>query len=179
VRFLGRTFLLLVGLLFAIPAGVLALGIGVVVEPAARELVAALGVAGLDSVFSEFWAEGAPEVAATGLLVGLWTLSAMLLILPPALVALIGEVIGTRSFVWYGLGCGALTAAVPWLYRGAERWSDSAALPAEGRLTALLFVTGAVAGLTYWLIAGRSAGRRRAPPLAHPPIPETKMPARN
>ena len=83
---------------------------------------------------------------------------AALFVLPPAFVALLGEILGLRSFVWYGFGCGALTAALPWLHRGSERWSQSGALGAEGRLTALLFVTGAVAGLTYWLVAGRTAG---------------------
>ena len=31
-------------------------------------------------------------------------------------------------------------------------------LGAEVRITTLLFLSGAAAGLTYWLVAGRSAG---------------------
>ena len=99
-----------------------------------------------------------PETMPGGVFIRLWALSAALLILPPAIVALVGEIAGTRSFVWYGFGCGALTAALPWLGRGSERLADSDALGPEARITALLFITGAVAGLTYWLVAGRSAG---------------------
>jgi hypothetical protein len=62
--------------------------------------------------------------------------------------------------VWYGFGCGALTAALPWLSHGSERLAEANVLGAEGRITALLFLTGAVAGLAYSLVAGRSAGAR-------------------
>ena len=127
-------------------------------EPAARELIAALGVASFEDFLFDLWGDGMPETMPGGVFIRLWALSAALLILPPALVALIGEIAGTRSFVWYGFGCGALTAALPWLGRGSERIADSSALGPEARITALLFITGAVAGLTYWLVAGRSAG---------------------
>ena len=159
MRFLARVFLFFFGLLLAIPAGLFTLAVGVAVEPAARELIAALGVAGFEDFMLDLWDDGMPGSASAGVFLRLWALSAALLILPPALVALVGEIAGTRSFVWYGLGCGALTAALPWLGRGGERFTESNALGAEGRITALLFVTGAVAGLTYWLVAGRSAGR--------------------
>jgi len=71
-------------------------------------------------------------------------------------------VTGTRSLIYYGLVTGLITAAIPWLMRGG--YVETPALEAEWRITALLFVTGAVAGFVYWLITGRSAGRRRAPP---------------
>ena len=70
------------------------------------------------------------------------------------------------GLLWYGAGCGLLTAALPWLTRGAVRSRDTGRnsglnpdlLAAEARLTLILFVVGAGAGLVYWLIAGRSAG---------------------
>jgi hypothetical protein len=158
VRFFGRAFLFLFGLLLAIPAGVVALAVGIALEPAAQELIGALGAAGFEDFLFDLWDDGLPAIAPGSLLVRVWALSATLLILPPALVALVGEIAGTRSFVWYGFGCGALTAALPWLGRSSERFSDGDVLGAEGRITALLFVTGAVAGLTYWLVAGRTAG---------------------
>ncbi len=158
MRLLGRVLLFLFGLLLAVPAGLFALAVGVAVEPAARELIAALGVAGFEDFMLDLWDDGMADSMPSGVFIRLWALSAALLILPPALVALIGEIAGTRSFVWYGLGCGALTAALPWLGRGSERFTESNVLGAEGRITALLFVTGAVAGLTYWLVARRSAG---------------------
>jgi hypothetical protein len=159
VRFFGRVFLFLFGLLLAIPAGLGALAFGIAVEPAAQELIAALGVAGFEDFLLDLWDDGMPDTVPGAAFIRLWALSATLLVLPPALVALIGEIAGTRSFVWYGFGCGALTAALPWLGRGGERFSNGGALGAEGRITALLFIAGAVAGLTYWLVAGRTAGR--------------------
>jgi hypothetical protein len=159
VRLLGRVVLFGLGLLLAISAGFVTLGLGILIEPAARGLVADLGLAGLDAFLSDLWYESPAEFEAAGLFVGLWALSAALLIVPPAFVALIGEIAGLRSLVWYGLGTGLLTAALPWLGRGGEDWSERAMLGAEARLTTLLFLTGAAAGLTYWLVAGRSAGR--------------------
>jgi hypothetical protein len=159
VRVLGRAFVVLFGLLLAIPAGLLALAIGIALEPAAQDLLATLGLAGLDAVYSEIWRGDAPDMVAADLVVGVWALSTTLVVLPSALVALIGEGLGTRSFVWYGFACGALTAALPWLGHGREHVAEISA--AEGRLTALLFLTGAAAGLIYWLVAGRSAGRPR------------------
>jgi len=160
VRFLGRAFLFLFGLLLAIPAGLVALAIGIAVEPAAQELIATLGIAGFEEFIADLLDDGVRGTAPGGFFLRLWAVSSALLVLPPTLVALIGEIAGTRSFVWYGFGCGALTAALPWLSRASERLAGTDALGAEARITALLFVAGAVAGLTYWLVAGRSAGTR-------------------
>jgi hypothetical protein len=165
VRFLGRVLLVGFGLLLAIPTGLLVLLIGVAFEPSAWGLVSALSMAGFDAVYSEIWHGGAPDVVAVDLLVGAWAVSTTILLLPPAFVALVGEVVGTRALVWYAFGCGALTAALPWLGRAGGALRDHGALPAEGRLTALLFLSGAASGLTYWLVAGRSAGRRKAAAL--------------
>jgi hypothetical protein len=160
VRFVGRVFLYVFGLVLAIPAGLTMFAIGLAVEPAAQELVAALGMAGFEDLVSDLWDEGMSEAVPGTVFLRLWALSAALFVLPPALVGLIGEIAGTRSFVWYGFGCGALMAALPWLARGGARLEDGQILGAEGRITALLFVTGAATGLTYWLVAGRSAGPR-------------------
>ena len=162
MRLLGRAFLFSLGLLFAIPAGLLALAVGVAVEPAARELVAELGIVGIDAFLWDFWEDGHADLDAAGVIVGVWALSATLLVLPPAFIALVGEVAGLRSFVWYGFGTGLLTAALPWLGRGD--WGEGAPLGAEARLTVLLFLTGAAAGLVYWLAAGRSAGGHEPSP---------------
>lgn len=161
MRFVGRVVLFCLGLFLAIPAGLLALGIGIVVEPAAQELVATLGVAGFEAFLSDLWRDGSMDAEVVGVFLGLWALSAVLLVLPPTLVALIGETAGTRSFVWYGFATGGLTAALPWLGRSSERWAGSGALGAEARITVLLFLAGAAAGLTYWVVAGRSAGSHR------------------
>ena len=157
MRLIARFFLLVLGLLVAVPFGAAVLMIGVVVEPAAREILGALGLASLDAVMADLLGGSAPDATAVALLVGLWTGLFALLIAPPAFVALVGEVAGLRSFVWYGGATAAITALLPWLIRGRFDIAD-AALRGEGRLTALLFLTGAVTGLVYWLVAGRSAG---------------------
>jgi hypothetical protein len=158
VRIWGRAILFCLGLVFAIPAGFMTLAVGTSIEPSARELVTELGLAGADAILADLWHGGPTAFDAAGLLVGMWALSAALLILPPAFVALVGEIAGLRSFAWYGVGTGLFTAALPWLGRDWERWSEGAMLGAEARITTLLFLTGAAAGLTYWLVAGRSAG---------------------
>ena len=50
---------------------------------------------------------------------------------------------------------GLLTALLPWLMRGGAGPAGTG----EGRVTAILFCAGGIAGLVYWLGAGRFAGR--------------------
>ncbi len=100
MSYLGRVVLFCLGLLFAIPAGLVALAVGMLVEPAARELVADLGIAGIDAFLSDLWADGGSQFEAVGVIVGLWALLSTLLVLPPTFVALVGVVAGLRSFIW-------------------------------------------------------------------------------
>ena len=105
-----------------------------------------------------------PDARAVALFTAFATGVFAILVAPPALVAVIGEVLGWRALLWYAGGSGALTALLPWLGRarsGMARATE-AALPAEGRITLILFLTGAASGLVYWAIAGRSAGVRPA-----------------
>ena len=162
MRFLGRIVLLLVGLIFAIPAGTVALAIGIAAEPAARELTALIGIAVMNAVFDDAFRGVEPDLIGLQLFYGFGAISLVVLIAPVSLVAIVGEVIRNASFVFYAGVTGLLTAGIPWVLRGGVTTSG-AALAAEGRITALLFVTGAVAGLVYWLVAGRGAGRKRAP----------------
>jgi len=82
-----------------------------------------------------------------------------LLIFPPLLVAIISEVLGMRSLLWHVLATGVLTAAVPWILRGATRVAN----PEELHVSLVLGLTGAVAGLIYWAIIGGREPRREAP----------------
>jgi hypothetical protein len=161
-RLIARLFLLVLGLVIAIPLGAVALAIGVALEPAARELAGTLGFATLWSILADLAAGEAPDARAVALFTAFSTAVFTLLVAPPALVAIMGEVLGWRAFLWYALGTGAVTAALPWAGRargGLGRISETA-LQAEGRITLILFATGAVTGTAYWLIAGRSAGKR-------------------
>ncbi|HZW45973.1 MAG TPA: hypothetical protein VFF61_00480 [Microvirga sp.] len=110
----------------------------------------------VDAVFSSD--DPAPIVADAMLAVG--RIMFTLLVLPPLVIATISEVLKMRSLLWHTLATGVLTAAVPWILRGAARVAN----PAELHVSAVLGLTGAVAGFVYWAIAGRDAGGRDAPP---------------
>ncbi|HEU6441604.1 MAG TPA: hypothetical protein VFF38_04540 [Microvirga sp.] len=117
----------------------------------------------VDAVFSSD--DPGPIVAEAMLTVGRIVFT--LLVLPPLVIAVISETLKMRSLLWYTLATGILTAAVPWILRGAARVSN----PAELHVSAILGLTGAVAGLVYWAIAGRDAGGRTPPPSPASPLP--------
>jgi hypothetical protein len=158
---LGRLILGAFALLLAVPAGCAVLILALLVDPTAQAWLSGGALAGLDMALSDLSAGLPPEGFAL-LLAGLAKALFVLLFVPPALVGLGGEILGRRGLLWYGAGCGLLTAAVPWLTRGAVHAAggtrDAGLLAAEARLTLILFVVGASAGLVYWLIAGRGAG---------------------
>ena len=158
MRLLGRLILGAFGLLLAVPTGCLALVLGLFVDPGANAWLTNGALAGLDMALSDI-AAGLPPEGLFLLAAGLAKALFALLFLPPAVVGLSGEVFGARGILWYGAGCGILTAALPWLARGAVRPGAPGFVAAEARLTLILFVVGACAGLVYWLVAGRSAGR--------------------
>lgn len=164
MRLVERLLYWIVGLVLAIPAGAVALFFGAVADAAARDLIGRLGLAAVDALFAAALAGGDPEAVAMAIALAFWTFSTILVVAPVTLVSAVGEIVGTRRIAFYGGLAGALTAAVPWLLRGGV--GDGAALAAEGRLTALLFLTGAVAGCVYWTVAGRSAGAAAPPDTA-------------
>ena len=89
------------------------------------------------------------------LMVGLSRMSGLIILLPPVLVAAASEVMGWRSWTLQAAACALLTVLIPWLM--LPQTMAGAAL--AGRVSAILFVAGAIAGSVYWLVAGRSAGR--------------------
>ncbi|NEU10798.1 hypothetical protein G3T14_01455 [Methylobacterium sp. BTF04] len=162
MRFIGRLFVGSLALLLAIPCGAAILGLGALLDPVSREVLGQLGLVGLFSGLNDLASGIGPE---TLLFAGVAFARALfvLLVVPPVLIAVLGETLNWRSAIWYGAGTGLLTALVPWLARGAARTGGSvAALGLEGRITAILFLTGAASGLIYWLIAGRRDHRHGA-----------------
>jgi hypothetical protein len=155
-----RWFLLIpFALLMAIGASSVFLLVASIVDPVMATLMG-------DTVFVGFWAfvdevftseDPGPVVSYAFETVG--RLVFTLLVFPPLLIAVVSEVIGMRSLVWHAGAMGILTAAVPWILRGAARVGS----PLELHVSLVLGLTGAVAGLIYWAIAGRDAGRRSAP----------------
>lgn len=156
MRLLLRVLLIVLGLTLAIPTGVVALVAGTLFEPAGRELVAALATGFLDAVAREAFAEGDAAVTATVFVTAFQTVLFVVLIAPTLLVAFVGEIVRTRALVWYAGTNAVLVAAVPWLAR-TRLPTDTVITAGEGRLTAVLFLSGAAAGFVYWAVAGRSA----------------------
>jgi hypothetical protein len=162
VRWIGRLILIAFALPVAIVTGTLALFFAALFDPVLMGLAAALVETGF-GVLVDTLAAGEPGFAVGRAAFGLGRLALALLVAPPVLVALAGEVIGTRSLLWHAGATGLLTGAVPWLARTAL-----APTPAETHLTLMLVLVGAVTGFVYWLIAGNSAGpARRADPASH------------
>jgi hypothetical protein len=168
MRLLGRLFLLVpLALLFAIPAGMMALGAVAVFDPVVALFSGEVVFAGMWSLLDRLSAVDDPAPIIEGAFAGLGKAAATLLVAPPLFVGAVGEVAGLRSLVWYAGGTGTITAAIPWVVRASERTPT----PEEVHITLALLVTGAAAGLVYWLIAGQSAGARR-------PLPRDAAPAR-
>ncbi|GEP09579.1 hypothetical protein [Methylobacterium gnaphalii] len=161
MRLLGRLVLGSVALVLAVPCGALVLAAGVLLDPVSRDTVGALGLIGIIEGIDDM-AAGLPPDVAIGAMVAFLRALAILLLLPPALVALIGETLRLRALAWYGGATGLLTAALPWIARGGVKPpSGQDALVAEGRVMAVLFLAGAASGLVYWMVAGRSAAEGR------------------
>ncbi|HEY0329729.1 MAG TPA: hypothetical protein VGC77_11580 [Rhodopseudomonas sp.] len=89
-------------------------------------------------------------------------------LLPALIVVLITEAFSIRSILAYALGGAAVGLAC---YLGLVPF-DPAAMRFDGivrRHLEIMTGAGIVAGLVYWVIAGRNAGAWRGPPRALPP----------
>jgi hypothetical protein len=158
MRLVGRALLGAFALLFAIPAGALALAAAALLDPVVGGFAADVASASFWILIDWLAALDDPDVAAGDPFAGIGRVATVLLVAPPALIGLLGEVLGLRAFLWYTGATGALTAALPWLARTA---APRAMTSEELRITLALFLAGAAAGAVYWLIAGRSTGPER------------------
>ena len=107
MRFLGRFLLLAIGLGLAIPFGFLALLVGVMLDPAARDLLGTLSLASVEAIVADLAEGGLADAESLSLFVELWAGLTTLVVAPPTFAALVGEVAGWRSFAWYGGAAGA------------------------------------------------------------------------
>jgi hypothetical protein len=149
-----RLIVVIIALAVAITAGLLFLSVAGLAVPATRELAADAGIGAFLSMMASIFGPDGPNPMVAVAVGGFVALLAALLLLPPVLVALVGEVAGLRSYVWYAGGAGVLTMAIAWMGQPAGERLDAA----DGKIMLLLFLTGAVSGLVYWAIAGRSTG---------------------
>ncbi|MCJ2034233.1 hypothetical protein [Methylobacterium sp. J-068] len=158
MRLLGHLFVAGLALVLAIPCGAAVLAFGAMLDPATSETLSRLGLVGFVSGLNDLASGIGPETLLF-VLAAIARALFVLLVVPPILVAILGAVLNWRAATWYGAGTGLLTALVPWFARGLSRTGPSPdALMLEGRITAVLFLTGAASGLVYWLIAGRHSG---------------------
>jgi hypothetical protein len=154
-----RLIVMTFGFILAAGAGAMFLPIAAVFDPATRE-------AGLDGLLTGFFAmlsdaarqNGTPDAAIFALGFVFWAILIATCVAPLAISSLIGEIAGVRTWMWYAGASGFLAAASPWIARasrGLERARSANAL--EGRFALLFFLTGAMSGSVYWLVAVRGA----------------------
>ncbi len=150
--------------LVAVSAGALALPIAAVMDPVVREVGLNAVVSTLFATLDQSFHYGEPGLGFALLGEAFWAILVAVCAAPLALAALVGEIAGVRGVVWYAGASGVLAAASPWILRATHGLARSAkASPLEIRIALLFFLTGALTGAVYWLLA---APRERPVPPA-------------
>ena len=165
---IGRWIWIALALGVAVSTAIVVLPVALFSDPVLRKIGSALASDGIDALVSLLFAPQAAADVAGGLFTLVWIVIVAICVVPAIVVALIGEVAGIRTILWYGIATGCLAGAMPWILRvvrsdrAGERTQDALAQAAEFRLALMFALTGLVAGMVYWLIAGRSAGKARS-----------------
>lgn len=82
----------------------------------------------------------------------------IILIVPAILLALIGETVRIRSWLYYIIGGGLAIVVIPFMMQAELTQADIKTFSqASGRYLSILLTSGFVMGFVYWLIAGRKA----------------------
>lgn len=152
---LRRLIVMIFGFAIASGVGAIFLVVSALFDPATMEAGLSATMAGIFAIIDETLRTGAPEDALAAFGFVIWAVVVATCVAPLAIAALVGEAAGVRSIVWYSGVSGVLAGASPWIARaakGLERAQSVSAL--EGRIALLFFLTGAVTGAIYWLIAG-------------------------
>jgi hypothetical protein len=149
------------GLTVAIAAALIVLPIAALVDPVTRDAGAAFVHFAFFSL-ADASLDGSSAFAAAELARFVWTVLVAVCVVPLVMTVLIGAVARVHSLAWYAGATGCIAALAPWAARAALRTTKAvSASPAELRFAFVFFLTGAVAGLVFWVLAGRSAGARR------------------
>lgn len=157
---LRRLVVMSFGYVIAAGVGAIFLVISAFFDPATREAGLASVVAGLFAIMGEALNDGDPEQAFAALSFVIWAIVIATCAAPLAIAALVGEAAGAHSLVWYSGVSGLLAGASPWIARAAKGLERAHQVnEAESRLALLFFLTGALTGAIYWLIAGPRAAR--------------------
>lgn len=150
-----QVFLALVGLVLAITAGALFMAVAGLVVPATRELAADISLGPILLSLMGMANGDSPDRVWSVVALTFWILAVAILVVPPVVTAVAGAFGGWRSSTFYGAATGLVAAAIAFLGHPAGERPDGA----ETKVLLLVFLTGAVSGLVYWAVAGRSAGR--------------------
>jgi hypothetical protein len=151
---IARLILVPLALCLAAAGAFVALVIGVFANPELAGLWAALAERILDTAAAAAMGDTRGAVQMAALAAASWKLILGVILAPCLIVAVVSEVFGLRSGLVQVLGAAALSAAVPFAML-PQTLSGTGMPPA---LLTALAVAGAVAGMLYWLVAGRSAG---------------------
>jgi hypothetical protein len=158
---LRRIFVMSFGFVLAASCGALFLPIAALSDPTVREVGFEAVVGGVFAMLDETARQGDPTAGFQALGLVFWAILIAVCVAPLAFGALVGEIAGARSWSWYLGASGLLAAASPWIARGARaQASGRPPSQTELRVLGLFFLTGALTGFVYWLIAVR--GDRRA-----------------
>ncbi|MGJ0509681.1 MAG: hypothetical protein ACR652_21660 [Methylocystis sp.] len=155
-----RLIVMAFGFLIATGVGAAFLVITAMFDPATREAGLVSVMTGLFAAFDAALDGGDPSESLSAIGFVLWAIFIATCAAPLAIAALIGEVAGARSLVWYSGVSGFLAGASPWIARAARGLERTQSVSdGEGRLALLFFLTGALTGAIYWLIAAPSSSR--------------------
>jgi hypothetical protein len=182
---LRRFTLVSIGLILAVAAGFMFLLIAGLAQPASRKVLEGLGWLFLAAARSDAM-QGDPPGSYLVLAARImWWAMLAIVVAPIIITALIGEAAKLRSFLWNVGAPAIMTAAIPWLARGARSAGSAAIREAatrsaetqadQVRIVLLLFLSGAVSGFIYWAVSGREAGLSgpATPALNAPPSPKS------
>lgn len=151
---LRRLIVMAFGFVIAAGVGAVFLVVSALFDPLTREVGLTSVVAGLFAIVGEALDQGDPEGAFAAFGFVVWAVIVATCAAPLAVAALLGEAAGARSLIWYSGVSGLLAGASPWIARAAKGLERAQHVnEAESRLALLFFLTGALTGAIYWLIA--------------------------
>ena len=165
VQTIRRWLVLIFALGLGISAAVIFLPIALFSDPLLREIVDTLATDRIEAFVMLFMSPDAVAGFAGGALAIVWMAMIAICVAPVTIAGVIGEAAGIRSIFWYVGATGLLAGAMPWILRAAKGTGggsagagDALARAGELRLSLIFLLTGLVAGLVYWLVAGRNTG---------------------
>lgn len=165
-----RLIVMAFGFLIAVGAGAIFLIVSALFDPATREAGFMAAMSGIFAFLEEDVRGGGLNDPFTTFGFIVWAIIVATCAAPLAIAALIGEIAGARSLIWYSGVSATLAGASPWIARaamGLDRAREAS--PLEMRIALLFFLTGALAGAIYWLIAAprTSETAQSKPPVRH------------